>query len=76
MTTRRLALNLVSSLYLILGSIHEEKRLSAVYGEAYKAYQKSGVPFYWPALTPQPPLPMKRMGEGEGEEYFYISTTM
>jgi protein-S-isoprenylcysteine O-methyltransferase Ste14 len=65
MTTRRLALNLVSSLYLILGSVHEEKRLRAVYGGAYEAYQRSGAPFYWPALTPRPPLPMKRMGEGE-----------
>jgi methanethiol S-methyltransferase len=48
MTTRRLIFNLVGTLYLILGSLHEEKRLRTVYDEAYAAYQKSGVPFYWP----------------------------
>jgi methanethiol S-methyltransferase len=48
MTTRRLVFNLVGTLYLILGSLHEEKRLRVVYNGAYAAYQKSGVPFYWP----------------------------
>jgi len=48
MTTRRLAFNLVGTLYLVLGSIHEEQRLLRVYGAEYRAYQRSRVPFYWP----------------------------
>lgn len=48
MTTRRLAFNVIATAYLILGSIHEESRLLAKYGEKYERYQRSGVPFYWP----------------------------
>jgi protein-S-isoprenylcysteine O-methyltransferase Ste14 len=48
MTTQRLVFNVVATLYLVLGSLHEEKRLRAAYGEAYAAYQQSGIPFYWP----------------------------
>jgi methanethiol S-methyltransferase len=48
MTTRRLAFNLVSTLYLLMGSWHEELRLRAAYGVLYEKYQRSGVPFYWP----------------------------
>lgn len=49
MTTRRLAFNLVSSAYFMLGSMHEEARLAAAYGQPYRRYQHSGVPFFWPS---------------------------
>ncbi|MGB7923838.1 MAG: hypothetical protein WCF57_11395 [Pyrinomonadaceae bacterium] len=50
MTTRLAAFNCVATLYLILGSAHEEMRLRAAYGNAYVEYQKSGVPFYVPSI--------------------------
>lgn len=52
MTTRRLAFNLISTLYFIAGSKHEEVRLRDAYGQAYLDYCKSAVPFYWP----RPPM--------------------
>jgi len=51
MSVNRLAFNMVITLYLVLGSMHEEARLRAVYGPAYIAYQNSGVPFF----VPRPP---------------------
>ena len=48
MTVKRLAFNLASTIYLLLGSIHEEKRLESAYGRSYRKYQRSGVPFYLP----------------------------
>lgn len=49
MTTRRLAFNLVSTAYFMLGSLHEEARLAAAYGAPYRRYQRSDVPFFWPS---------------------------
>lgn len=48
MTTRRLGFNLASTAYFVLGSAHEEARLRDAYGDAYRAYADSGVPFFWP----------------------------
>jgi protein-S-isoprenylcysteine O-methyltransferase Ste14 len=48
MTTKRLAFNLVSTAYFVLGSQHEAIRLRKAYGEHYREYEKSDVPFYWP----------------------------
>jgi methanethiol S-methyltransferase len=48
MTAKLLLFNLISTLYLVVGSAHEERRLRAGYGEPYAAYQASGIPFYVP----------------------------
>lgn len=49
MTTRRLAFNLVSTAYFIVGSLHEESRLRKAYGPYYIGYMRSCVPFFLPA---------------------------
>lgn len=48
MTVNRAVLNGVATLYFVLGSVHEERRLRTAYGPAYRAYQHSAVPFYLP----------------------------
>jgi protein-S-isoprenylcysteine O-methyltransferase Ste14 len=48
MTLKLAVFTLATSLYLVLGSIHEEIRLRAAYGNRYTIYQHSGVPFYLP----------------------------
>jgi protein-S-isoprenylcysteine O-methyltransferase Ste14 len=48
LTTGRLAFNAVATVYLVLGSLHEELRLRDAYGNEYVAYQQSGVPFFMP----------------------------
>jgi protein-S-isoprenylcysteine O-methyltransferase Ste14 len=50
MTDTRLAFNLVSTAYFILGSWHEAARLRAGYGHAYRQYEQCGAPFYWPRV--------------------------
>jgi hypothetical protein len=48
MTTNLAAFNAAATLYLVLGSRHEESRLRRAYGARYEAYRRSGVPFYVP----------------------------
>ncbi|HEV2130775.1 MAG TPA: hypothetical protein VGR27_06720 [Longimicrobiaceae bacterium] len=60
LTTRRLAFNLVATAYLVLGSLHEERRLRSLYGSDYETYQRSGVPFFLPLFSPPGILPPGR----------------
>ena len=50
MTVVRLTIAVLTLAYALLGSKIEEGRLLATYGEAYRHYQESGVPFFVPAL--------------------------
>lgn len=47
MTVRFLTFTALSTLYLVLGSVHEERRLQAVYGKRYDRY-RAGKSFYLP----------------------------
>ncbi|MBV9033891.1 MAG: hypothetical protein JO182_05305 [Acidobacteriaceae bacterium] len=51
-TTNLIAYNTVSTIYLLIGSLHEEVRLRAAYGEVYRQYERGPVPFYLPRLRP------------------------
>jgi protein-S-isoprenylcysteine O-methyltransferase Ste14 len=53
LTTRRLAFNVAAAAYLALGSLHEEARLRAAYGSAYRRYASQGPAFFVPRI----PLP-------------------
>ena len=48
MTTSLLAFNTSATIYLVVGSLHEEARLREAFGDEYDAYRDSGVPFYVP----------------------------
>ena len=48
MTSSLLAFNLAATVYLIIGSIHEESRLLHLHCDKYERYRSSAVPFYWP----------------------------
>ena len=49
MTTNLLAFNAAATLYLVIGSLHEESRLREAFGDKYIAYEGSDVPFYLPS---------------------------
>jgi hypothetical protein len=51
MTINLAAFNVVTTVYLIVGSIHEEKRFVETYGRAYIDYQQSEINFFVPSLT-------------------------
>jgi methanethiol S-methyltransferase len=51
MTTSLLAFNAAATVYLVIGSKHEESRLCGAYGESFDAYRESGVPFYLPRVA-------------------------
>jgi protein-S-isoprenylcysteine O-methyltransferase Ste14 len=61
MTVNLAVLNSVATLYFVLGSVHEERRLRTSYGEAYSAYQHSAVPFYVPRYGNSRRLPSQRL---------------
>ena len=49
MTTNLLAFITAATIYLVIGSLHEEARLREAFGKDYDAYTNSGIPFYVPA---------------------------
>jgi protein-S-isoprenylcysteine O-methyltransferase Ste14 len=51
MTVNLATFNLITTLYLIVGSMHEEKRLMEEYGEVYEDYRKSGAGFFLPSIS-------------------------
>ena len=51
MTANLAAFNSLLTTYLIAGSLHEEARLRATYGQAYIDYQKSGTNFFLPSIS-------------------------
>ena len=51
MSTNLLTFNIAATLYLIIGSLHEEARLEETAGDDYREYQHSGVPFYLPKVN-------------------------
>ena len=51
MTVNLAAFNLLVTVYLIAGSVHEEERLRATYGQSYIDYQRSGVNFFVPSAS-------------------------
>lgn len=51
MTVNLAVFNTITTLYLIVGSLHEEKRLKESYGRAYKDYQESGINFFVPSTA-------------------------
>lgn len=51
MTVNLAVFNLMTTLYLIVGSVHEEKRLKESYGRAYEDYRESGISFFVPSAS-------------------------
>lgn len=51
MSTNLLAFSTAATIYMVLGSLHEEVRLRQAYGDRYEAYINSGVRFYVPSLN-------------------------
>jgi methanethiol S-methyltransferase len=68
MNTNLLAFNLVATLYLVLGSVHEEARLREVYGARYESYLKRGVSFYLPVPSHNPLEKSRTFVMGERSE--------
>ena len=48
MTSTRLVFNTVATIYLVVGSLHEEARLREEYRDNYETYLDSGVSFFIP----------------------------
>lgn len=61
MNSTLLAFNVAATVYLVVGSLHEEARLLDAKGDKYDAYLKSGVSFYWPAAGKHPLAPVEEL---------------
>ncbi|MDB6029717.1 MAG: hypothetical protein JWM16_55 [Verrucomicrobiales bacterium] len=53
MTLKLAVFNTLATLYFWAGSLHEARRLRAAYGEAYRDYENSNVPFFLPGRKKQ-----------------------
>lgn len=53
MTVKWAVFSSISTIYLIVGSMHEESRLRKAYGDIYSDYQNSDIPFYFPEVNPK-----------------------
>jgi hypothetical protein len=51
MTTNLLAFNAAATVYLVIGSAHEEVRLRQAYGQPYEQYEAKNIPFYVPRFA-------------------------
>ncbi len=51
MTVNLAVFNVITTLYLIVGSLYEEKRFVETYGQVYIEYQRSQINFLVPSLT-------------------------
>lgn len=60
MTRNLAAFNTIATVYFWVGSCHEERRLQVAYGDVYRAYVNSGVPFFFGARTLSTTRPLKR----------------
>ena len=49
MTWAGLGFSVAASLYLYVGSVHQDRRLRRSYGESYEQYRTAGVPLFFPA---------------------------
>ena len=66
MTNNLAAFNLITTVYLIVGSLHEEKRFVETYGQAYEDYQKTNrINFFLPSLTHLIRVNQKNVGVGK-----------
>jgi hypothetical protein len=54
MTVNLATFNFITTIYLFIGSIHEEKRLKAAYGSAYVNYQRNGANFFVSSVSHLP----------------------
>ena len=52
MTTSLLAFNTAATIYLVVGSLHEEARLREAFGDKYDAYLSSGADPRDPRISP------------------------
>lgn len=52
MTSGLLAFNVAATVYFVVGSWREERRLMQAYGKEYARYVESGVPFFIPRIRP------------------------
>ncbi len=66
MTTSLLAFNTAATIYLAIGSLHEEARLKEAFGEEYDAYLNSGVAFYVPVPDRSAVEPMSAVANLQG----------